>query len=220
METVYLSIIAALAICIAGLLLFVIRKRPDQKDHATVSITLERIRSIGELSVMSCQMKEVIDHEIQAGSKFRAAGKALLICSYKVEFYYDMRRVQITVDQKTGRSLVVMPPHGYKLTDSEVKFYHEEKSAFLGLFNSDIDVKQRNGMLELAKVKVEEFAQELGNDLEPKIRESAELTVTRLAEAFGRTGLDFTFREMVDQEPPGPELAHPSISQHKVTREP
>lgn len=213
MEAIYLAIIGALVVVLAAIAFVGYRSRSSSKSDTRVSISLERIRSIGELAVMSCYIKEVVDKSIHSDSKIRTTGKALLICSYTVEFYYDMKRVRVSLDAATGQTTVTMPPHARKLTDSTVRFYHEEKSAIFGIFNSDIDVDERNRMMASAKIEVESFADKLMVELEPKIRESAELTVTRLAEAFGRSGLKFTFNDLVDQQLPSAAASAPQVDQ-------
>ncbi len=88
-----IAFIAAFVLIKKGLIL--------NKSNTNVHVSLERIREVGELNVLTAYIKEVVT--MSTGENFfSSTGKIILICGFEIEFRYDLKKVRISnSDQKS-----------------------------------------------------------------------------------------------------------------------
>jgi hypothetical protein len=182
---VVLAIVAALTIWAKG------------KSHSTVNIhaSLERIRDVGELTVLTAYIKEVVTMKTERDGIFTSAGKIILICGFDIEFRYDLKKIKITQSENGAQVTVLLPPHFLRVIPKETQFYDERKAALLGVVRTDFTVEQRNQLLQGARERAVEQAGILQGELQEKVRASAKATIAALAEAFGAKNVVFAFED-------------------------
>jgi hypothetical protein len=188
-------VVALLALVAVTTLLFRRNFLGSGRTDVSVHVTLDRIRQVGELTVLKAYIKEVVTMTTEADSKFTSTGKILLICGFDIEFRYDLRKIKIGRTEQGDIPEISLPPHFIRVVPIETQFYDERKSAWLGLIPKDFSVDERNDLLREARDKAVEQAGLLQGDLQEKVRVSAKTTLTALAEAFGVTKVAFTFEE-------------------------
>lgn len=182
-----------LATVIAGGLLFRARLTKGQSTES-VHFSLERIRNVGELNVLTAYIKEVITMSSGEGSIFKSNGKILLICGFDIEFRYDLKKIKVS-NPAGEKASILLPPHFIKVIPKETQFYDEQKAKLLGFISKDFTVEERNKLLHEAREKAIEQAGILQGELQEKVRASAKATLSALAEAFGTQGVTFAFEE-------------------------
>jgi hypothetical protein len=163
-----------------------------KKSQTNVHISLERICEVGELSVLTAYIKEVVTMST-GESLFSSTGRIILICGFEIEFRYDLKKDKISnSDEKTT---ILLPPHFIKVIPKETQFYDERKSSFLGIWPVDFRVEERNKLLRDAREKAVEQAGVLQGDLQERVRATAKSTLSTLADAFGAPNVNFAFEE-------------------------
>lgn len=192
MDTTIIALIASVIIAFLATF-FIIKKGVfQQKYNTNVHVSLERIREVGELSVLTAYIKEVVT--MSTGDDFfTSTGKIILICGFEIEFRYDLKKVRISNSDE--KSTILLPPHFIKVIPKETQFYDERKSSFLGVWPIDFKVEERNRLLHEAREKAVEQAGVLQGDLQERVRASAKSTLSTLAEAFGAPNVSFAFEE-------------------------
>ena len=167
----------------------------SRPGEISIHVSLDRIRQVGELAVLTAYIKEVVTMTSGAQSKFSSTGRILLICGFDIEFRYDLRKIKVGQALQGGAPQIVLPPHVIRTIPRETEFYDERKSSFLGMFPMDFSVEERNKLLHEAREKAVEQAGLLQGDLQDKVRASAKATLSALAEAFGAPKVTFVFEE-------------------------
>jgi hypothetical protein len=188
------AVVAALAAAVVTSLIFVRLRRP-RNSKVSVYGSLERIREVGDLTVLTAYVKEVVTMTSELESMLSSTGKILLICGFDIEFRYDLRKIQIDPHTGSAHPSITLPPHFVKVVPQQVQFYDERKSAVLGIFPVDFKVEERNRLLKAAKDKAIEQASVLETDLQMRVRASAIATLRSLAAAFGAPDVEFTFAD-------------------------
>jgi hypothetical protein len=186
-----LLIIAVLAVLLAIAIVVGMRMRTASRSTMSVYTSLERIRDVGELTVLTAYIKEVVTMTTEKNSLFTSAGKIILICGFDIEFRYDLKKVKISQTSTTPQTTVLLPPHFLRVIPKETQFYDERKAALLGVLRTDFTVEQRNELLQGARERAVEQAGVLQGDLQEKVRTSAKATIAALAEAFGAPNVIF-----------------------------
>jgi len=181
-DPVAISIIATLAI---ALMLFIIFKsRKTNASTTNISFAIEKIKEVGELSVLKAYVKEIVTVSDDAGWH-SSNSKMALICSFEIEFRYDLNKGQAY--------RIVLPPHFPKIIPDRIEFYHEEKKKTLGLFGRDFSVEDRNKMISKAREEAVKQAEALHNSLVGSVQNSAKTTLAAIANAFDVTNIEYEF---------------------------
>lgn len=157
----------------------------------SVDSTLEKIKEVGDLCVLKAHIKEIVTIKREQGWH-STQGKMALICSFEIEFRYDLRKVRIDAIGPDSFRLTV-PPHFCKVIPDKIEFYHEQKPKVIGLLPSDFTVEERNEMIIEARAAATNQAQVLHESIESKVQESAKATLRAIAGAFGATDIQFQF---------------------------
>lgn len=182
--------LAVICVCITILLL---RRNAARKSVYGFTTAIEKIKEIGELSVLKAYIKEIVTLFDENGWH-TTDGKMVLICSFEIEFRYDIGRAQINKSESDdNRYTIQMPPHFIKIIPDDIKFYHEEKRKFLGIMPSDFSVNDRNKLIKAARKEAAKQAESLHNSILGRVQNSAKITISAIAEAFGIEKLDFEF---------------------------
>ena len=148
-----------------------------------IEVSLEKIKEMNELTVMTAYIKEVVTMRTQEGNWLSSTGKIILICPYEIEFRYNLRKTKIST---TGDvATIVLPPHYVKAIPGKVQFYDERKAAYLSVWPVDFKPEERNKLINDAAAEAIKQAGVLQGDLQEKVQASAKTTLRALANAFG-----------------------------------
>jgi hypothetical protein len=189
-DPVAISIIATLAI---ALMLFIIFKsRKTNASTTNISFAIEKIKEVGELSVLKAYVKEIVTVSDDAGWH-SSNSKMALICSFEIEFRYDLNKAKIEKINEGQAYRIVLPPHFPKIIPDRIEFYHEEKKKTLGLFGRDFSVEDRNKMISKAREEAVKQAEALHNSLVGSVQNSAKTTLAAIANAFDVTNIEYEF---------------------------
>lgn len=175
-------------------------RRPAPTSQTTIQSTVERIREIGELCVLEVNFKEIVTHK-KKGGLLTTDGKMLMVCHFSIEFRYDLRQVQIE-NGENGNCVVVMPPYFPKVNTGDIKLYHEEKAAFLGMIPIDFSVDERNQIVDEARAAAVQQALASLPNIEQKIRISAASTLNAIINGCGiaRSELKFLNPDLAQKQ--------------------
>ncbi len=179
---------AASILAIAVLVLFFKSRRASSLN---VQVSLEKIKEMNELTVMTAYIKEVVTMRTQEGNWLSSTGKIILICPYEIEFRYNLRKTKISTTG--GVTTVVLPPHYVKAIPGKVQFYDERKAAYLSVWSVDFKPEERNKLINEAATEAIKQAGVLQGDLQEKVQASAMTTLRALAHAFGTDDIRFVF---------------------------
>lgn len=193
----YLAISLASLAIIAVCAVVILRPRPPgpEDDQMNAQGTLEKIREVGDLCALKAHVKEVVT--LKTNEPWHTSdGKMLLICSFEIEFRYDLQNVEIEPIGQSGRFRITIPPHSCKVLTDKIEFYHEEKPQMLLIKSQDFTVEQRNKMIEHARSEATKQAQALHQSIQGKVQASAEATLRAISKAFGAEQVEFRFLKL------------------------
>ena len=185
------TIILASLIGVLSIALALIASKSKSRAITEIQVSLEKIKEMNELTVMTAYIKEVVTMKTNESKWFSSAGKIILICPYEIEFRYNLRKARISTAGTT--TTVVMPPHHVKAIPGKIQFYDERKAAFLNVISIDFTPEERNQLINDAAAEAIRQAGVLQGDLEDKVQASAKNTLKALAHAFGNDDLVFVF---------------------------
>jgi hypothetical protein len=148
---------------------------------------------MGELTVLSAYIKEVVTMKVNEEAALSTTGKIILICPYRIEFRYDLRRTKISKNDNVVT--VMLPPHKAEPIPGKIEFYDERKSAVLGFWTTDFDVDVRNRMVNDAGAQAIRQAGIMQEDLQEQVRHSVRSTLTPLFSALGNAHIEFVFED-------------------------
>ena len=189
MTTVVAILSAASAVLVVLVfILLIARRRPSRVE---IEVSLEKIKEMNELTVMTAYIKEVVTMRTQEGNWLSSTGKIILICPYEIEFRYNLRKTKISTTG--GVATIVLPPHYVKAIPGKVQFYDERKAAYLSVWPVDFKPEERNKLINDAAAEAIKQAGVLQGDLQEKVQASAKTTLRALANAFGTNDMKFVF---------------------------
>ena len=193
------TIVTVAAVCsvlsFAVAMLLVLAMTRKRGTRISTHVSLERIKEMGELTVMTAYIKEIVTMRTEEQNLLSTTGKILLICAFDIEFRYDLRKAKISTKGSDGKTTIFLPPHFIKSIPKKTIFYDERKAAYLGVFNVDFSVDERNRLIDEAGTEAAKQAGILQGDLQEKVRASAKATLTTLAEALGNPNVIFAFED-------------------------
>lgn len=190
--TLTIVLLAALCGILLFLLIFIVTRKA-RPGSTTIHASLERVRSMGELTVLSAYIKEVVTMKVNENSTFSTTGKIILICPYRIEFRYDLRKTKISKNENL--ITVILPSHKAEPIPGKIEFYDERKSAVLGFWNTDFEVEVRNKMVHDAGMQAIKQAGIMQEDLQEQVRHSVRSTLTPLFSALGSEQVEFVFED-------------------------
>lgn len=188
-STILLAILSAACVALAvSTLVLLNRRRGTTTD---IHVSLEKIKEMNELTVMTAYIKEVVTMRTQEENWFSSTGKIILICPYEIEFRYNLRKTKISTTG--GTATIVLPPHYVKAIPGKIQFYDERKAAYLSVWPVDFKPEERNKLINEAAAEAIKQAGVLQGDLQEKVQASAKSTLRALAHAFGTNDIQFVF---------------------------
>lgn len=188
-STILLAILSTACVALAvSTLVLLNRRRGTTTD---IHVSLEKIKEMNELTVMTAYIKEVVTMRTQEENWFSSTGKIILICPYEIEFRYNLRKTKISTTG--GTATIVLPPHYVKAIPGKIQFYDERKAAYLSVWPVDFKPEERNKLINEAAAEAIKQAGVLQGDLQEKVQASAKSTLRALAHAFGTNDIQFVF---------------------------
>lgn len=212
-----MELINYLVFAILSFLVFMLlrqnRALKDKKSGGITQISNEitKIKSIGELNVFKIYSKEIVTKKDTPMVGFwdtllgwsMTKKQIAVIFEFEINFTYDLNSEQFKIQiQDDGSYKITMPPCKYNYSIKDMKIYDEKNAKFLpfllpdslnGLFGSGFDERDKNRLIDEAKVEVKNMSVKIINDLEEKIHKSARDTLEAIAKNFGIKELSFEF---------------------------
>ncbi len=213
-------VILVLVLAVIGLLIALLIQRRKRTPAAAISIhsSIERFRSIGQLSVFKVITKEIVtetDHSWgDFGAKYLAwvlsRKKMAMIFEFEIDFRYDLRSPSFRIDPAGGDEYVVtMPPCLHEAHIRDIRFYDEQRSRLLpwllpdllsGFLSDGFSEDHRNRLVAAAKAHAEQQARQLIGSFESDVQTSARATLQSIGKAFGVESMRFEFMQQTEPE--------------------
>ncbi|MCB1069307.1 MAG: DUF4230 domain-containing protein [Verrucomicrobia bacterium] len=197
---------------IAGLTawIVVLRGKPA-RSGPTIFSTIQQLKAIGHLSVFKAVTKEIVtetDHTWgDFGKKYLSwvisNHKLAMIFDFEIDFRYDLRRSDFTIEDK-GDSVyaITLPPCIYEVHIRDIRFYDEQASKFMpwllpdlvnSVFGRGFSEEDKNRLIASAKAHAEKQARGLIDQLQTEVQTSAKSILESMSKAFGAEQVHFTF---------------------------
>ncbi len=216
--TTFLLILLLLVVLGVVFLLVMRQFKRKSASEITVHISLQQIRSIGQLSVFKIITKEIVtetDHSWGAfGSKYLSwvlsKKKMAMIFEFEIDFRYDLRRSDFVINETgPGAYRLHMPPCLNEVHIRDIQFYDEQRSRLLpwllpdllsGFLMDGFSEEHRNKLIAAAKTHAQQQATDLIGNYASDVESSARATLRSIGRAFGAEEIDFVFakREAID----------------------
>ena len=209
-----------LAVVLYLVLKFVRRglKKGNGGRDITVFSTIEQLKAIGQLSVFKVLTKEIVtevDHTWgELGKKYLSwilsKKKMAMIFEFEIDFRYDLRSPEFTIEGAGGRYELKMPPCLHEIHIRDIHFYDEQKSKLIPwllpdlvntIFGDGFSEEDQNRLKDAAKNRAQRQATDLINTLGSDVEQSAQQTLRSLARAFGAEQVSFTFQRPLQAKP-------------------
>jgi hypothetical protein len=198
------------ACLILGAALVLQRRRVGGSSAAALpGGALEGLRRAGELVVLRAYWSIPAvgeDHVFgDLGRKFLSwlwsQNKTIMIFRFEIRFKYDLRdpaSVRLSPGAP-GELEVALGPPSHEIGLADVRFYHTERGQLLdwllpralNIFQSDMDDRTRQKILEVAQETARREAEGHARELAPEARLAAEAILTALARSAGFSEIRF-----------------------------
>lgn len=214
--TTLLLLVVLLAMLAVGFLWWKLKNTGSAKQ-VEIHSSIEKLKAIGELSVFKAVTKEIVtqfDHDWgDFGKKWLgwlySSKKMAMIFEFEINFRYDLRKSDFEViNQANGAYVVKMPPCFHEVHIRSISFYDEQGSKLMpwllpdtlnGLFGKGFGEEEKNQMVAMARAHAEGQALRLISGLTSEVEESAKVTLTSVAKAFGAQSIRFEFAKPTGQ---------------------
>lgn len=188
-------------------------KGERKKNKTSISTTMTKLRSVGELSVFQIYSKEVVTRRDSGLTGFwknifgwsMTQKQIAIIFEFEVNFIYDLRSEEFSIKElEEGVYRIYMPTCGYKYFIKDMKIYDEQNSKFLPFFLPDsinkifgvsFSEEDKNRLIDEAKDEVKTMSLKIINELKSKIHKSATDTLETIAKSFGAKEVSFVFKD-------------------------
>ncbi len=217
-----------------ALSLYILHLKKRQKGPAGPAtqtfLSIEELRSIGELSVFKVLTKEIVtakDHWLgDFGKKYMewviSSKKMAMIFEFDISFQYNLRDASFSIERQGEGYLLRMPQCTYDIFIRDITFYDEQKSRFLpwlipdllnDVFGPGFHEDDRNRLKSEARQQAESLARNLVHRLRSEVQSSARETMEMLAKGF--TAHPVTV-EFLSSEPEQAKVAYAGVSESAV----
>lgn len=216
MDSFFTLIALLLALAIgAGVGWFVSRRNRSSRANETIShASLEGLRAVGELSVFKAITKEIVtetDYSFgEFGRKYLrwafSQKKLAMIFEFQIDFRYDLRSPQFQIDASGEQTQIQLPAVKAEISVRSLRFYDEQRSKLMpwllpdllnGAFGPGFSEEDKNRLLDGACAHAKSHAHTLIEQLRGEVEASARATLVPLAQSFGATRPQLTFRDNV-----------------------
>jgi hypothetical protein len=196
---------------------FVWMRRPKKglpaKQKTNVYVSIEEMRSVGELIVYKVKAKEIVtaaEHWMgETGQRyFRwliSSKKMAMIFEFDIEFKFNLKSRDFAIlDQGDGRFVLKMPPCYYDIKIIDINFYDEQSSKLLPWLLPDLinralgtgfDEQEKNRLKDEARQQASAMSKRLAANMWTDIQRSCETTLVALAKGFGAKEVTLDFDE-------------------------
>ncbi|MBN1333906.1 MAG: DUF4230 domain-containing protein [Synergistales bacterium] len=218
MSNITIFTFSILMILLTGLVIgFLFGRKRKSDKRVTRFSSLEKIRSIGELTVLKIFTKEIVAQEDHAlgnfGRKYLQPiitnKKIVMIFDFVINCSYDLKSPGFIIERSADRFTVTLPCPKYDVNIRNISFYDEQRSQFLpfllpgllqNVLGGGFSVEDKNRLIEEAKNVIREKAHQLVMDMRIDIEASARKTLERIAFSFAEVEGDILFREGEEME--------------------
>lgn len=165
-----------------------------KRGPSTLSIhaSLERIREVGDLVALTAHVKEVVTKETDPGFLFTNE-KMILICEFEVEYRYNLRKAQISKDNRTGNIQIELPQIRPTVQLKDFHTYDRTNGRLLGVIPVISSPKDEDNLRRSAIEKAAQDATTLGTDIRDKIEASATRTLQLLCSPLTNGAIEVSF---------------------------
>lgn len=207
-----IACVLVLAAFLGGALFSAKLRRKKNGGQVNVFSSIERMRSIGTLSVFKVITKEIVtetDHTWgELGERYLGwvltRKKMAMIFEFEIDFSYNLQHPSFRIDETAEGHVIQMPPCDHCVHIRDIRFYDEQRSKLLpwllpdllnGFLGGGFSEEDKNGLVDAAKIHAEKQAMELIGDIRSEVRSSAKSTLESISRAFGAVELAFEFAE-------------------------
>jgi len=209
-----------LVVVIIALLIALWRARRRQRSAREISIhsSIERFRSIGQLSVFKVITKEIVTESDHSWGEFGAKylrwvlskKKMAMIFEFEIDFRYDLRSSDFRIDPSgSGGFGITMPPCLHEAHIRDIQFYDEQRSRLLpwllpdllsGFLSAGFSEDHRNRLVAAAKAHAEQQARRLIRSFQSDVQASARAALQSIARACDVDEVRFEFMQEVEPD--------------------
>lgn len=201
-----------LAVVVGLALFFWLKKKKGRPAQETrIFSSIERLRSIGQLSVYKVMTKEIVtetDHSWgEIGARYLSwvlsNKKMAMIFEFVIDFRYNLQSPKFEISEKNASCYIIsMPPCDYEVHIRDIRFYDEQGSKLFpwllpdllnGFLGNGFSEEDKNKLVNAAKDHAEKQALELINNIQSEVQKSAKATLESISRAFGATDVEFRF---------------------------
>ncbi len=184
-----------------------------KKQQMNVYVSIEDIRSVGELVVYKVKAKEIVttaEHWMGETGKryFRwliSAKKMAMIFEFDIEFKFNLKSKDFIIEKAADERFILnMPPCYYDIKILDINFYDEQNSKLLPWLLPDLlnralgtgfDEEEKNRLKDEAREQAGVMSRNLAANMWADIQRSCETTLSALAKSFGASQVIVKFDE-------------------------
>ena len=181
------------------------------RQKSNVYVSIEEIRSVGELVVYKVKAKEIVttaDHWMgEAGQRyFRwliSSKKMAMIFEFDIEFKFNLKSRDFAITSLgNGKYELKTPPCYYDIKIVDINFYDEQNSKLLPWLLPDLinralgtgfDEQEKNRLKDEARQQASAMSKRLAASMWTDIQRSCETTLVALAKGFGAKEVNVNF---------------------------
>ena len=181
------------------------------REKSNVYVSIEEIRSVGELIVYKVKAKEIVttaEHWLgDTGQRyFRwliSSKKMAMIFEFDIEFKFNLKSRDFAIHNLgNGRYELSMPPCYYDIKIVDINFYDEQNSKLLPWLLPDLinralgtgfDEQEKNRLKDEARHQASAMSKRLAANMWTDIQRSCETTLVALAKGFGAQDVTLNF---------------------------
>ena len=196
-----------------------LRRGRAKGPRITVQTSLEKFRSIGELSVYRLVAKEIVtaqDHWVgDFGEKYLSwlvtPKRLAMIFEFDVDFRYNLASPEMAVSEElAGEYAVRLPPCSYEVRIIDMRMHSEKGTELLPwlmpdlvnrFFTGGFSVDQKNALIDEAKTQAVTLAKDLVAAAEGDAQRSARRSIEMLAAGFGAGRVSVGFAPTTEFRP-------------------
>ncbi len=211
-------VVALVCLAAGGVMAWMIARRPRGGGReVTAIISIEKMRSVGELIVLRVLAKEIVTQSEHWAGEFGkrflswlwSDRKLAMVFEFDINFKYDLRSSDFDIeDLGQGHFRLKMPTCHYDIAIKSSKVYDVQAGRLrllpdvINVFGGDVDQDDLNRLMEEAQSNIERAAKELIDAKRADIEQSARQTLEAMARGFGasRVTLDFAQSQFVQEE--------------------
>jgi hypothetical protein len=206
-DVVITAIVCLLA---GGAVMWGVLRKAGRGGRTEAVISIEQMRSVGELVVFRILAKEIVTHtEHWAGEFGRqflgwlwSERKLAMVFEFDIDFRYDLRGSDFVIEQTAmGGYRLQMPSCRYEVGIKKSSVYDFQSGRLrllpdiIGLFGGSASKEDLNKLMTEAQRNIEQTAEQLITSKRGDIEQSARQTMEALAKGFGAPSVNIDFSE-------------------------